>query len=76
MLNFWSSFFPQPVLFRLNKMPFLAAPKKCIKEPADIVFVLDRSSSVGQENMTKALNAIANVLDEVTVGPADTVSFF
>jgi len=44
----------------------------CGVEPADIVFILDASGSVGAQNFNKMLQFVNKLVDGFPIGPAET----
>ena len=51
-------------------------PKKCEQGKADVVIVLDSSTSVGDDNWKLQLNFVNNLLGPLNIGPkADRVGF-
>lgn len=47
--------------------------KECPNTPVDVTFVLDESGSIGAADYKLALEAIANTVKSIKVGPTDSV---
>ena len=61
------------VIFSISGYFSGSTPAVCGDKPADIVFVLDSSSSVGATNFQKQLDFMAEFVKQFDIGPSDVV---